>query len=364
MGYVKHNDQSGVNPGYVKYRFELRHKDTRHRKMVTCRRSAVQVIYRDWEDEILDTRNRDRYMLFETIDRYLTDVRQFKSVTYCRNEERSMLRLKEFLKKDTPIEDFRRKHVAEFITWRRSKVFAMHDNTRNGGRVSNGTINRDIAVISCFFNWCIRRELYNSVNPASLSKLKENNIREVRLNKGQIQELINVAYDIDITMGYVVSIALMTGMRKREILSLEWSEVHFESSIVLLSASKTKSRKARIIPLIGDLREILLEIKNAGSEDYVFGEYTGDILRKQWVKLLKKVEFNTIKDGTPLHFHDLRHIYAQSLLDQGVGLEDIQSLLGHEDIKTTQKRYAMFARPDLQEKAEKISNIVRFKRVV
>ncbi len=70
MGYVKHNDQSGVEPGYVIYRFELRHKETRHRKMVTCRKSVVQAVYRKWEDSIL-IEQPQQYRFFEIVDEYL-----------------------------------------------------------------------------------------------------------------------------------------------------------------------------------------------------------------------------------------------------------------------------------------------------
>ena len=70
-----------------------------------------------------------------------------------------------------------------------------------------------------------------------------------------------------------------------------------------------------------------------------------------------------INDKTKLRVHDLRHVYSQSLLNQGIGLEDIQSLLGHQDITTTQRRYAQYARPDLLEKASKIDNVINFKKI-
>ncbi len=363
MSYKLNKNQNHLEKSFTRFDFYFKHKGIQHRKTEVCRKSAVEAIYRDWQDEILNSGN-PKIMLFEIIEQYLIDIKQFKTASYCKAEERSIARLKEFLKENIPLEKFRRKHVAEFITWRRSKVFAKFENTQIKGKVSNATINRDIAVISYFFNWCIKRELYLAVNPASMSKLKENNVREVRLSQSQIELLIKKAYDINLITGHVICIALMTGMRKKEILSLEWSEVNFDGSFILLSATKTKSKRARVIPLIGDLRRILLEIQNDKMGLYIFESYTSDILRKHWIKLLRQISFNTIKNGSSLHFHDLRHVYAQSLLDQGVGLEDIQSLLGHEDINTTQKRYAMFARPDLKEKAERISNVFKFQRAI
>jgi site-specific recombinase XerD len=94
----------------------------------------------------------------------------------------------------------------------------------------------------------------------------------------------------------------------------------------------------------------------------VAGDYTANVLRKQWLKLLKRVSFGVIGDGTMLCFHDLRHIFAQALLDEGLSLEDIQFLLGHESITTTQERYAMFARPDLISKVSRMDNVVKLNR--
>jgi site-specific recombinase XerD len=92
------------------------------------------------------------------------------------------------------------------------------------------------------------------------------------------------------------------------------------------------------------------------------GDYTVNVLANEWQKLLFRISFRTINDGTDLRVHDLRHIYSQSLLNMGVSLEDIQSLLGHQDFSTTQRRYAQFARPDLLDKGSKIDNMIKIKR--
>jgi integrase len=195
-----------------------------------------------------------------------------------------------------------------------------------------------------------------------MCKLKENNQREVRLSKDEIQILLHEAEQIDGRLFNIISLALLTGMRKSEILTLEWKEVNFDSSRIMLSSMKTKSRKARVIPITETISGILHSMYDK-SNKLVAGDYTANVLRKQWLKLLKRIPFGVIADGTLLCFHDLRHIFAQALLDEGLSLEDIQFLLGHESITTTQERYAMFARPDLKSKISRMDNVVKLSRI-
>jgi site-specific recombinase XerD len=99
-------------------------------------------------------------------------------------------------------------------------------------------------------------------------------------------------------------------------------------------------------------------MKDNHSSKLVVGSYSVNIFKKQWEKLLGKISFPVINDGTKLRVHDLRHVYSQNLLNKGVGLEDIQWLLGHQDVTTTQKRYAQYARPDLLEKVSILDNVI------
>ena len=75
------------------------------------------------------------------------------------------------------------------------------------------------------------------------------------------------------------------------------------------------------------------------------------------------IGLSVLDDGSKFRFHDLRHIFAQFLLDHGFQLEDIQTLLRHQDITTTQRRYAMHARSDLHEKMGRIADIIPFRKI-
>lgn len=184
------------------------------------------------------------------------------------------------------------------------------------------------------------------------------------LSPKQIEELFTIAQSIDEMFYKTISILLLTGMRRGELFSLEWSEINFDTRFIILSQYKTKGKKRRAIPISPVLKEILLGLHENQSGQYVMCDYTVNILTNHWDKLLSQISSPVINDGTKLRVHDLRHVYSQSLLNSGVSLEDIQTLLGHQSVETTQKRYAQFARPDLLEKGSMIDNVIKIKRAV
>lgn len=205
------------------------------------------------------------------------------------------------------------------------------------------------------------REQYHGTNPCFKMKLKENNIREVRLDSRQIQELLEKAEAQDTKLYNVIMTALMTGMRFSEIVELTWSEVEFDRNTIFLSRLKTKSKKARIIPIIPELKNLLLTLQNRKTHDCVL-DTNFHYIQKNWKRLQPQLSFVNLDDGTKFRFHDLRHIVAQFLIDKGTPMEIVQVILGHADISTTQRRYAMHARPDLHEKMNKLGEIIPLRK--
>ena len=365
MGYKICSNQRGVPVGKVRYTFYLTINGVRFRKNLICMKSTVTNIYREWEMTIIAETAKPEVeflALFETLDKYLEFVRSHKSPELLRHESMVIEIFKEYVGDDMNLLDFKRHHAEDFIQWRRTRIVVKYENTKKRGQLSNATINRNIATLSYFFNWCIRRELYPRHNPFSMTKLRERNYREVMFTTEQMEELLNTAQRIGEPFYRTISILLLTGMRRGELFSLEWAEVNLDTRFIILSQHKTKGRKRRAIPISPTLNEILLILKNGNKNRFVMAGYTVNQLAKDWRKLLSALSCRTINDGTDLRVHDLRHIYSQSLLNMGVSLEDIQSLLGHQDFSTTQRRYAQFARPDLLDKGSKIDNVIKFKR--
>lgn len=359
VGYSACKNQNGVREGKVRYRFSLYVDGIRKRKQIICSKKIVDAVYDKWERKnLLATPEKKSPLLFQIVDRYCEYSQAVKSPDMYYHEKTIMDKVvKAFFSRSTLLEDVKRQHIEEFIKWRRGNNRAVFSPKE---KISNATINRSLSVLSYFFNWCIVRNYYHAVNPCFKTKLKENNIREVRLTPDQLNELLKKSLERDEKLYNVILAALCTGMRLGELLSLNWSEIDFDNYRIFLSRLKTKGKRARIIPIIPKLKHLLLSLKNQNStSDTVFG-VSRNFVSLKWKRFRKHLSFHILDDGTQFRFHDLRHITAQYLLDQNVSLEDIQIILGHQDITTTQRRYAQYARPDLHEKMARLENVIQF----
>jgi integrase len=118
----------------------------------------------------------------------------------------------------------------------------------------------------------------------------------------------------------IIIVALNTGMRRGEILSLRWSQVDFMRDLIFVT--QTKSGKDRVIPMNEAVRNALLSLSREGERVFQV-----DWIKKAWMGALKEAK---IEDFT---FHDLRHTAATRLADAGADAFTIASILGHSTIQ-------------------------------
>jgi integrase len=136
-------------------------------------------------------------------------------------------------------------------------------------------------------------------------------------------------------------LALLTGLRLGEILSLRWKDVDSIDKIIFVRNSDTfttKSRRNRVVPISEELYSLLTVRKeNIRSEsDFVFHDMKGNQLKEKTVSQKFKKYVRRTKLNDRLHFHSLRHSFATHLVKKGVPLFAIQKLLGHSTSKITE----------------------------
>lgn len=150
----------------------------------------------------------------------------------------------------------------------------------------------------------------------------------------------------DEQLGELIRVAAYTGIRRGELITLRWRDVDWSQRVLVieraLSATEersTKGRQVRYVPLadqpLAALDRLSRRTHFTGADDYVFGNEAGErldpsALRKRWLKA------RDTAGAPPLRFHDLRHT-AGTLLTRVLDPVSVQAILGHADLKTTQR---------------------------
>ena len=197
--------------------------------------------------------------------------------------------------------------------------------------------NRNFAVIGKFFNELKKWKLFFQENPCmGVEKQPAEPFQPHPLNK---QEIDLILKHLAPYIQPAIKFCIITGVRKKELLGLRWEDIDFNTKTILLRETKTK--KSRMLGLIPDIENILKEvgIKKTGL---VF-PLTDSKLRYQIDRAAQKAGIFHVR------LHDLRHSFAKNFLDRDGKLHDLQILMGHSSIKTTQK-YMKFKKEEVAQK--------------
>ena len=130
---------------------------------------------------------------------------------------------------------------------------------------------------------------------------------------------------------------LLTGLRKRELYFLSWSDVDLDAATLRVSGEgkvgfSPKDYEERIIPLPPDLVDLLSGLVRRA--DWVFPNRNGNRLNH----LLRRLQTIAARAGvTGTTLHKFRHTYGTRLLERGADIVTVQKLMGHSDLKTTEK---------------------------
>lgn len=217
---------------------------------------------------------------------------------------------------------------------------------------SGSTVNRYLAALSACFAYGRKELQWIEKNPVdSISKPSENKGRVRFLSDDERLRLLNACRP-NSELYLAVVLALTTGARQAETMTLRFSQIDFARRVIVLS--KTKNGETRSIPLVGEAFSLLQERSKVRSlaDDRVFPpvkEKSGTrSLRTAWEIALKKAEI------TDFHWHDLRHTAASYLAMSGVSLVEIAKILGHRTMQMV-SRYSHLADEHIVSTGEKLA---------
>jgi integrase/recombinase XerD len=204
---------------------------------------------------------------------------------------------------------------------------------------------RKVAAIRSFFHFLVAEGFIRDDPTATLDSLRVKKHLPKPITVEQVDSLLSGPADLATPKGLrdqaILELLYATGMRVSELVSLRVDDVNLASASVRCWG---KGSKERVIPIhqqaVSSLRDYLERgrahfVKDAG-EKTLFLNMRGKALTRQglWLIFKEYVEKAGLpSDVTP---HTLRHSFATHMLDRNADLINVQKLLGHTSISTTQ----------------------------
>jgi integrase len=219
---------------------------------------------------------------------------------------------------------------------------------RQGRKASNASINRELAALKRMFSLAVQAGKL-SIKPY-VPTLEENNARTSFLDHGSFLALREALPDY---LKDPITFLYLSGWRVSEMKALEWRDVDTAGNVVRLRAELSKNKDGRLLPLHGELLDVLqrAQAKRKLECPFVFhsnGQPVGDF-RKAWKAACKKAKVGA------LIVHDLRRTAVRNLVRAGVPERVAMSLSGHKT-RSIFDRYNIVSEADLLEATEKLQS--------
>jgi integrase/recombinase XerD len=212
---------------------------------------------------------------------------------------------------------------------------------------TSSTVARKVAAIKSFFHYLVAEGVIKADPTATLDSPKVKKRLPKAISRDDIGRLLAAPAKGTSAKSQrdhaLLELLYASGMRVTELVSLDIDDVNPVSGSVRVRGKKT-SNKERVIPIGDHALEALqlyldkgrLQLMRGPEERALFLNHRGQRLTRQGLWLIIKHyvdEVGIAEDVTP---HTLRHSFAAHKLSQGKSLQDIQKLLGHANISTTQ----------------------------
>jgi integrase len=201
-------------------------------------------------------------------------------------------------------------------------------------RFKPGSVRGYIAALSHAFTTAIREWQWMGANPISNIRRPRNSQARVRFlaDEERVRLLDACKTSRNPYLYTVVVLALSTGARKMELLSLTWPDVDLRRGMITLHATKNRDRRA--LPLTGYALELMREHAKVRkiTTDFVFPGREGPAaIDAAWASARAQ---SGIED---FRFHDLRHSCASYLAMNGASLAEIAEVLGHRTLEMVRR---------------------------
>ncbi len=196
--------------------------------------------------------------------------------------------------------------------------------------VSAGTVIRDLGLLRTIFETArLEWDMPMAENPvAKVRKPRAPDARERRLMPGELDALMKACeVNRNQWLRTGILLAVETGMRRGELLSLLWRDISFATGTLLIR--ETKNGHPKRIPLTSKAIELLGE-RRGQTEDTLVFPISENAFLLCWEQC-KSAASNNIPELEHLRFHDLRHEAVSRFFEMGLSVPEVALISGHRD---------------------------------
>lgn len=308
----------------------------------------------DWsrrtEDEMvrgvyLSRAPSEKLTVASALSRYAKEVSPSKKATTQRSESFSAKQLDAFFGK----------YSMAAVS---AELVAKYRDARLAEGRSNNTVRIELALLGHLFRIAIQEwGIGLTFNPVSNVRKPSPAAGRDRRLTGTEQEALFAAADAHSNpmLGWIVRLAVETGMRSSELSGLRRPQVNIVRRVIRLA--DTKNGSPRMVPLTRAATVVLgqaLEhpIRPIDTDLIFFGEPGRDGRRKPYVFQKLWQELTTKVGLADLHFHDLRHEAVSRLVEMGLSDQEVSAISGHKSMQML-KRYTHLRAEDLVAKLDR-----------
>lgn len=252
----------------------------------------------------------------------------------------------------------------EMADVRRFRLYLSRLTDRFGNRLSLSTQSYHVIALRSFLKWAARNDL--DVLSAEKIDLPKTESRSLKfLNEAQIDRLLSMPRISDergLRDRAILELLYSTGLRVSEIVKLNREKIDFKTKEFGIIG---KGRRARVVFVSDRAAKWLKKYFESREDDWkpAFIRYArgkdamqegGEDMRLTVRSVQRVVEKyrRRAKLSVDITPHGLRHTFATDLLSHGAGLREVQEMLGHKNVSTTQI-YTHVTNPQLKKVHEK-----------
>jgi integrase/recombinase XerD len=207
------------------------------------------------------------------------------------------------------------------------------------------TVSRKVATVRSFLNFLfsegiIPHELLNWIHQPKTGKRLPKSLSKTQVNR-LIQSTTMDETALALRDHAILELLYASGIRATELITLKLDDLDFGIGSIRCMG---KGSKERVIPIYPDAQKILIKYINEGrpfllrdpTEKALFVNNLGNPLTRQGIWFLVQHYADIAELPSWVTPHTLRHSFATHLLEGGAELREVQQLLGHANITTTQ----------------------------